>query len=142
MATISVQSNSRFESFRRDFGISQPAPHNVEIPSEPRSSSLGVVDRYIQFISGDIVEVNDFWMVVEMLTGWLSGENGSLLTLYHGGVRVRELRGRQMKRKAEVYSVMDVHVMRWLLLLGRTRKLVLEILDVYTEFEYTAKEPI
>ena len=37
-------------------------------PSDPVLSSLGVVDRYIHSKYGDKVEVNDFWLAVEMLT--------------------------------------------------------------------------
>ena len=48
--------------------ISQPSPPDAELPTEPLLSSLGVVDRYIQSKYGDKVEVNDFWMAVEMLT--------------------------------------------------------------------------
>ena len=48
--------------------LGQPPPPNIEPPSEPLLSSLGVVDRYIQPRYGDKVEVNDFWMAVEMLT--------------------------------------------------------------------------
>ena len=47
--------------------ISQ-SPPNPELPSEPILSSLGVVDRYIQSSYGDTVEVNGFWMAVEILT--------------------------------------------------------------------------
>ena len=48
--------------------LGQPPPPNIEPPSEPLLSSLGVVDRYIQPRYGDEVEVNDFWMAIEMLT--------------------------------------------------------------------------
>ena len=48
--------------------LSQPTPADMPSPSEPGLSGLGVVDRYIQSKYGDMVEVNDFWLAVEMLS--------------------------------------------------------------------------
>lgn len=48
--------------------LSQPTPPDMPPPAEPGLSSLGVVDRYIHSKYGDKVEVNGFWLAVEMLS--------------------------------------------------------------------------
>ena len=48
--------------------LMQPPPPGVLPPTDPTLMSLGVLDAFLDSKHGDVVEVNDFWLGVDVLT--------------------------------------------------------------------------
>ena len=60
---VIIPTHERFEHL-----AGQPPPADLPAPSEPILSSMGIVDRYLKRDYGDIIEVKDFWIGLEMDT--------------------------------------------------------------------------
>ena len=70
----SQSANTPLPSFFRSYAkkvtelFSHPPPPDTQAPTEPGLESLGVVDCYVDREHGDGVEIERFWVGVEMLT--------------------------------------------------------------------------